>query len=215
MGAKVHQLGRLIASCSNVVWYDHKQNGNYPWEPYTADKTFTPFHFNRRFKDAKENGVCNSSLFKIGSSNNLSIAEQTEYISDWSEKINPKHFVYPTHESVELCRQIFKNSKEVYIIPDTEDCVERFMKTSINYFVDPNDKDFTFRDLFQNDIDFVRQHIKSKCDNLVKNLSADVFIIEDTNELKDKHTFVKVCDFLEIDFADDYYKVVDFINAYT
>ena len=33
MGSKGHQIGRLIASCSNVRWYDHKWNGPTPWEP--------------------------------------------------------------------------------------------------------------------------------------------------------------------------------------
>lgn len=215
MGAKVHQLGRLIASCSNVVWYDHKQNGNYPWDCYTADKFFTPFHFNRRFAGAKVNGFCENSLYKIGINNPNSLLEQAEYISNWSNVIAPAYFVYPTHESAEVCRQVFKGSKEVFVIPNIDNCVERFMKTSINYFVEASNKNYTFGDMFLYSEENVREYIKSKCSNLEQNLNSNVYVVEDVNTLKDKDTFKKMCKFLEIDFNENYNNVVEFINAYS
>ena len=30
MGAKGHQIGRLIASCDNVAWYNNRKNGEHP-----------------------------------------------------------------------------------------------------------------------------------------------------------------------------------------
>jgi len=215
MGAKAHQLGRLIASCSDVVWYGHKQNGIYPWKPYTADKNFTHFHFNRRFAGASEKGFCENSLYKIGINNNNSLPEQAQYINEWSNKISPDYLVYPTHETVEVCRQVFKNSKEVFIIPDIDACVERFMKTTSKYFVSSSDKSYTFGDMFLNNKENVRKHIQSKCNNLEQNLDSNVYVVKDVNTLKEKDTFVEMCQFLEIKFTEDYYKVVDFINAYT
>ena len=32
MGSMGHRVGRLIASCTNILWYDHKGNGVVPWE---------------------------------------------------------------------------------------------------------------------------------------------------------------------------------------
>ena len=215
MGAKVHQLGRLIASCSNVVWYNHDKNGNNPWNAYTADEKFTPFHFNRRFAGASESGFCKNSLYKIGVNNNKSLEEQAEYIGTWNNYIAPNYFVYPTHEPVEVCRQVFKYSKEVFIIPDVDACVDRFMQTSINYFVSASDKSYTFGDMFFNSKENVRKHIQSKCNNLEQSLNSNVYVVEDVNTLKDKDTFKKMCKFLELDFNDNYYNVVEFINAYS
>lgn len=215
MGAKVHQLGRLIASCSNVVWYNHNKNGVYPWNRYTADEKFTPFHFNRRFAGASEQGFCNNSLYKIGINNDNSLHEQAEYVSAWCSRIAPNYFVYPTHEPVEVCRQVFKHSKEVFVIPDIDTCVDRFMKTSINYFVSASDKSYTFGDMFLHRKENIREHIKSKCNNLKQNLNSSVYVVEDVNTLKDKDTFKKMCRFLELDFDDDYFKVRNFINANT
>ena len=55
MGAKGHQMGRLLASCDNVAWYNTKGNGEHPWLPYTEmygkDLNFTKYHWNRCFKN--------------------------------------------------------------------------------------------------------------------------------------------------------------------
>ena len=56
MGAKGHQIGRLLASCDNVAWYNNQANGEHPdayieKELYGVDNHFTKYHWNRHFKD--------------------------------------------------------------------------------------------------------------------------------------------------------------------
>ena len=50
MGSKGHQIARLIASCSNVRWYDHHWNGTNPWEPcsHILNHEYSKYHFDRR-----------------------------------------------------------------------------------------------------------------------------------------------------------------------
>ena len=53
MRSKGHQIARLIASCSNVRWYDHHWNGANPWEPcsHILNHELSKYHFDRRFSD--------------------------------------------------------------------------------------------------------------------------------------------------------------------
>ena len=53
MGSKGHQIGRLISSCDNVAWYDHRGNGAHPWLPCSGilNAELSKFHYDRRFAD--------------------------------------------------------------------------------------------------------------------------------------------------------------------
>ena len=201
MAAKVHQLGRLVASCDNVVWYDYPKNGKTPWEYYNdVDVKFTKYHFNRRFKGATGKGLCSKTIDRVGSKTNNSIEHQQQHIQEWSKRLSPNMFVYPHHESVLLSRQIFTNSKEIFIIPDLDSCVDRFMETSIHYFVDPQDKEFTYGDLFLNNKEWVRKHLQSKIKDLKDNVNKDVFVVYNVLDMLEENNFKKLCEHIELDF---------------
>ena len=54
MGSKGHQIARLIASCSNVRWYDHHWNGANPFARNYA-----------RFVDSVKNSTLTSSRYQL------------------------------------------------------------------------------------------------------------------------------------------------------
>jgi len=201
MGAKAHQLGRLIASCDNVLWYNYKGNGTNPWEFYNEkDAGFTKFHFNRRFAGATGHGVCSKTIIPIGSKNDAPINEQCSIINMWCETISPKNFVYPLHEPVKLTRKIFLNSKEIFIIPDLDIVFERFMKTSYHYFISGEKKDTTIGKQFNYDTTAIKESLKNKIIDLKDNYNKNVYVVNDVKDMLDKTKFKELCKHFDLDF---------------
>ena len=214
MGAKAHQLGRLIASCNDVVWYDHVRNGNNPWEPYNdVDVMFTKFHFNRRFYGSKSKGICDKMIPPVGSKTKELLEKQQEDIRHWCKKLYPNKFVYPVHDEVSMIRKIFNTNREVFIIPDLEKCFERWMKTSINYFVFAEHKDYTYGDLFSYNKKHIKMHLESAIQNLKDNVNKNVFVVNDVEDMLDEKNFKKLCKHLKLDFnLDSFTAVKNMIN---
>lgn len=202
MGAKVHQLGRLIASCDNVVWYDYKGNGNYPWEPYAEkkDQGFTKFHFNRRFAGALGHGICSKTITPVGSKSDTTINEQRAMIQLWCKKLYPNKFVYPLHEPVKITRNIFPNSKEIFIIPELEKTYQRFLQTTYNYFPNAKQKDKTIGDMFNHDKSAIKEHLSNKIIELENNLNDNVYVVNDVKDMLDKTKFQELCKHFDLDF---------------
>lgn len=218
MAAKGHAVGRLIASCKNVKWYDHYRNGKFPWEHYSADKNFTPFHFNRRFDGAVGNGVCENTVPPV-----LDMAEKNQYnydadqIQKWKTKLYPFNFVYPLHSELDCARYFFKPAKHLVIIPsDIDRLVERFVKTTYNYYVNSQNKNFTYKDYYENKSNqtgisahtLIEQDLLAKITNLKTNTTCSDFVIEDILDLFDRERFISLCDKFDLIFDESCYDQV-------
>ena len=209
MGAKAHQLGRLIASCDNVVWYDYKGNGVNPWNLYQEeDKNFTPYHFNRRFAGAVGKGICENTILPIGSKSDKTLKEQQVEISKWCNKLYPSMFVYPLHESVELTRSVFKTKKEIFIIPPIDQLFNRFMKTSYYYFASSDNKHITIGDLFNHNRTAIKEHLELKINELKTSITKDVYVVNNVDNLLHQNNFKHLCKHFDLDFNFDCFAAV-------
>mgnify|MGYP000888761344 CR=1 FL=1 len=209
MGAKAHQLGRLISSCKNVKWYDYHGNGSNPWDLYNEkDANFTKFHFNRRFNGAIGKGICEKTILPVGSKSKLDLHTQKIEINKWCKKLSPNKFVYPLHEPVELTRKIFDSQSEIFIIPDLEDVFQRFMKTSYHYFADANNKNITMGDMFNHDKEKIKAYLRNKIEDLSDNLNQNVFVVKDVAEVLDQSRFELLCKHFNLDFNLDSFSAV-------
>ncbi len=208
-GAGGHQLGRLIATCDNVVWYDHDGNGSNPWILYDEpDPRFTKFHFNRRFKGATGNGVCEKTIIPVGSKSTKNLQDQKKIINDWKEKLAPNNFVYTLHEPVDIVRNIFGANKEIFIIPDIEFLYERFMKYSYYYFVDPKDKSYTLGDKLQHDKNKIYKFLQDKIVQLENSITENTFVVNNVKDMLDQTNFKKLCTHFDLDFNLDRFAAV-------
>jgi hypothetical protein len=208
-GAGGHQLGRLIATCNNVVWYDYEGNGVAPWILYKqSDPRFSKFHFNRRFKGAIGNGVCEKTIIPVGSKSNLNLQNQKKIIHEWKEKLVPNNFVYTLHEPVDIVRNIFGTHKEVFIIPDIEFLYERFMKTSYYYFIDPKDKLYTMGDKLGHDKNKIYDFLQDKISQLENNITQNTFVVNNVKDMLDETKFQELCKHFDLDFNLDRFTAV-------
>ena len=208
-GAGGHKLGRLIATCDNVLWYDYKGNGSAPWILYGEnDHNFTKFHFNRRFAGATGKGVCEKTIIPVGSKSKLSLDFQREIIQEWKMQLFPNNFIYTLHEPVDVMRNIFGKHKEVFIIPDIKFLFERFMQTSYHYFIDPANKEYTLGDKLEHDAKKIHNFLEAKIKNLEDNVKENTFVVYDVKDMLDENNFLKLCEHLDLDFNLDSYNAV-------
>lgn len=124
MASKGHQIGRLVASCSNVVWYDAPTNGEHPWLPCNGilNDKLGQFHFDRRFKD-------DTTIPPV-----LDYARRSEYPNERPELNFDKckdgeKLIYVTHSNLDEAKDYFKG-KHLVVLDKSE---ERFFETSWNY----------------------------------------------------------------------------------
>ena len=222
-GAKGHIASRLIASCDNVIWYNHFKNGNYPWEPYNdIDINFTPFHFTRKFSGAEHAGVCDKTItpvLDIAEKNNISYNK--ENIDIWKAKLYPTNFVYPLHSELDKSKKFFCPAKHLVIIPKNIDhLVERFMNTTFNYFVSSNDKNKTYKHVYeekskQKNIS-VYNLVKEDLTKIIQNYNTYIddndYVLDDVNKMLLEENFQSICNFLDIKFnKHNYQKTKQFI----
>ena len=127
MASKGHQIGRLVASCRNVVWYDAPTNGEHPWLPSSGilNDELGHFHFDRRFKD-------DTTIPPA-----LDYARRSGYINERPELNFEKcgyglnKLIYVTHSKLDEARDYF-NGRHLVVLDKNE---ERFFETSWNYRV--------------------------------------------------------------------------------
>jgi len=224
-GAKGHQIGRLISSCDNVIWFNHFKNGDRPWLPAMGMEmgNISKFHFDRRFRGAVGQGIDEYTVPPV-----LDMAERNQYDLDetqamnlWSKKLDPFYFVYPLHSRLDASKQLFKQAKHLVVLSDNiENLVQRFIKTTANFvysYSDPKKRTFYeyFKDLdLDTDYtDWVRQYVISLLDNYKSNLDENDFVIDDIQQLLDQSFFENLCDHFDLEFNEqNYSKVKEFVK---
>lgn len=209
-GAGGHMLGRMIASCDNVAWYDHEQNGAYPWEPYNSpsDTGFSLMHFNKRFKGANGKGADRLRIPPIlKTAEDRGLVTTRDDIQYWKKTLSPNNFVYTNHEKLDDTKQLFNPAKYVVIIPqDIDLLIARWMRSSYYYFVNPNDKSYLARDLYNDKAkeqgitmkEALRNDFEEQLSNYKENITNDDILIEEVEDILDYAVFEEVCTRLEL-----------------
>lgn len=217
-GAGGHKIGRLLASCNNVPWYDHEPNGKEPWMPYIekdlygVDKCFTPYHFNRRFKGANGTGICDKTIIPILDKSKIDVEEQRTEL----QKYINKNILYPTHSKLSDVRNLI-DAKHLVVIPNNvHSVVQRFLKTTLFYYVDPSNKSRTFKDMYEEIeketgfpvIHLVRTDIQNKIADSISAINSSDVVVNSVEDLYEEHQFKKICKQLELEYNDSAYKKV-------
>ena len=209
-GSGGHMLGRMIASCDNIAWYDHKQNGEYPWLPYCSpgDDKFSKMHFNKRFKGASGAGADTLRVPPI-----LKTAEQRgivttrQDIQEWKERLSPNNFVYTNHELLDDTKKLFNPAKYVVIIPsDIDLLIERWMRSSYHYYFDPSRKEYLSGDLYNDKAkeqgitmkQVLRNEFEVQLANYRKFVTSDDVTIDQVQNILNYDVFEEVCTKLEL-----------------
>ena len=149
MVAKGHQIGRLLASCDNVAWYNNQANGEHPWLPYMEmygkDLNFTKYHWNRCFKD----GTKVDPVLDMAERQGLSTGSY-DALKGPIERVQPKHLLYALHGPLDKSKSFFKDAKHVVVVPkDMARLLARYCQTSAKYYVNPAEPTKTFYDLYE------------------------------------------------------------------
>ena len=204
-GAGGHRLGLMIASCDNIAWYDHAQNGKQPWEPYNEpqDTGFSKMHFNKRFAGAVGSGSDNLRIPPIlKTAEERGIVTTRQDIQDWKTRLSPNNFVYTNHELLNDTKQLFDPAKYIVVIPqDIDLLIERWMRSSYYYFIDPKDKTYLARDLYNDKAkeqgitmkQALRNDFELQLGNYKKYITEDDILIQEIQDILDYDFFVEVC----------------------
>lgn len=209
-GAGGHMLGRMLASCDNVAWYDHEQNGAYPWEPYNApdDEMFSRLHFNKRFAGSSSQGADKLRIPPV-----LSLAESRgivttkDDIDSWKQQLSPKNFIYTLHERLDETKKLFNPAKFIVVIPqDIELLIDRWIRSSFYYYRDPKNKSYISGDFYKDKAArlgiTMRQALENDLSPLVENFKENVtdddIVITEINDILDYDFFEEVCNKLDL-----------------
>jgi hypothetical protein len=222
MGAKGHQIGRLLASCDNVQWYNHSANGTEPWKPYRenhlhgTDNNFTIYHWNRRFNGSKGHGLDEYTVPPVLDMANRQTQRTGKYepINDWKQRVSPSNLMYALHGPLDKTKEFFGPAKHIVVIPkDMSRLLARFCQTSAKYYVDPENPDKTFFDLYEGNYMNMLEHLERVVDNYSRNVTEEDVIITDPDKFFVEENFQKVCDKFNLTFNDDNFdKVIKFIR---
>ena len=200
MASKGHQIGRLISSCDNVLWYNHKDNGEHPWLPCDGilNSELNKFHFDRRFSDSSTIPAVLDFARRSG------LPEDTNISYDMCQ--NGQNIVYVTHSNLDESREFFKG-RHIVILDKNYD---RFMKTSWNYKVGTTKK--LISELYTEKE--VETMLNSTLNNYTEHMNTDDFVISSINDLFNIDTFVLMCDKFNLIFnEDEYNKVKEFLET--
>ena len=209
-GAGGHMLGRMIASCDNIAWYDHAQNGEHPWEPYNEpnDVGFSKMHFNKRFAGASGAGSDNLRIPPmLKTAEERGIVTTREDIQGWKERLAPNNFVYTNHERLDDTKKLFDPAKYIVVIPkDIDLLIERWMRSSYFYFVNPKDKTYLARDLYNDKAkeqgitmkQVLQNEFEVQLANYKKYVTSDDIIIDEVQDILNYDVFEEVCTKLEL-----------------
>ena len=198
MGSKGHQIGRLIASCSNVKWYDHEWNGSNPWEPckHILNHERSIFHFDRRFSD-------DTTLPPV-----LDFAERSNHVDQNIpyEKLDKKqNFLYITHSKLDESRNYFNGKHLVVFDKD----IKRFFKTSWNFQVGKTKTPIS--ELYT--VKQAKAMLQGVLDSYTAHISNEDFAIHSVDDLLHKDMFKMLCSKFKLEFNEiEYNKVSKFIN---
>lgn len=202
MASKGHQIGRLVASCRNVVWYDAPTNGEHPWLPSSGilNDELGHFHFDRRFKD-------DTTIPPA-----LDYARRSGYINERPELNFEKcgyglnKLIYVTHSKLDEAKDYFKGKHLVVLDKN----IERFFDTSWNYRVGKTKK--LVSELYTRE-----ECIKALEDthqNYIKHTDANDFVINSLDDLLVEDTFKLFCNKFNLGFDKTRYdKVKSFLTG--
>ena len=200
MASKGHQIGRLVASCSNVVWYDAPTNGEHPWLPSKGilNDELGHFHFDRRFKDDTTIPPVLDYARRSGYPN-----ERPELKFDKCK--NGDKLIYVTHSKLDEAKDYFKG--EHLVVLDKNE--ERFFETSWNYRVGLSKK--LISELYTREE--CVQALNDTKNNYTKHMDENDFVIKSVDDLLDEDTFKLFCNKFNLVFnKKDYDKVKDFLK---
>ena len=200
MGSKGHRIGRLIASCKNVLWYDHKANGSEPWERCNGilNSDIAQWHFDRRFSD-------NSTIppvleYARRSGYEEKPKELHEKVQATSWRAAGDNLIYVTSSNLDESRE-YMNGKHLVVLDNNYD---RFMKTTWYFRVGKTKK--LISELY------TKEECKTLLDdteaNYRINLSLDDFVIDTIEDLYDIDNFVLMCDKFDLEFDEVAYNKV-------
>ena len=218
MGCKGHQVGRLLASCDNVLWYDHFKNGSQPWLPsYGLGKTFSRYHFNRRFEGAYGRGTDQYTVPPVlerAEAHNTDVHPE-EQLLEWSKKVYPNNLLVVTHAKLTDSKKLFPNAKHLIVYPQNiDDVIERLKIVGADYRWSRNPQ-LTLQEAFTQDGQTFETSIKQFIQDIVTTYDladSNDIVIHDAEDLCDPVIFADCCDKFNLDINyDNYEKVLNFV----
>jgi hypothetical protein len=218
-GARGHQLGRLLCSCNNVLWYDHFKNGSQPWFPsFGLGRTFSKYHFTRRFEGAYGLGTDKNTIppvlerARATGSNPYPHAE----LNDWLKKVYPNYIVMVLHDDLDVTKVFFQTAKHIIIYPqDIDELVSRLNNVGADYRWG-KDPDRTLREVYTKEGLTFQESIKEvvqKTVNSYEQASEKDIVLHSVDEALDINNFLEICNKfgLEINY-DNFNKVFNFVQ---
>ena len=201
MASKGHQIGRLISSCDNVLWYNHKDNGEHPWLPCDGilNSELNKFHFDRRFDD-------NTTIPPA-----LDFARRSGFTVEYPDISydrcqDGQNLLYITHSKLDEARDYFKG-KHIVVLDKNP---ERFFETSWNYKVGRTKE--RINRLYTEEQ--IVSMLSSTLENYREHMNSDDFVIGSIDDLLDEDYFNILCERFNLIFnEDEYNKVKEFLET--
>jgi len=201
MASKGHQIGRLISSCDNVLWYNHKDNGEHPWLPCDGilNSELNKFHFDRRFDD-------NTTIPPA-----LDFARRSGFTEEYPDISydrcqDGQNLLYITHSKLDEARDYFKG-KHIVVLDKNP---ERFFETSWNYKVGRTKE--RINRLYTEEQ--IVSMLSSTLENYREHMNSDDFVIGSIDDLLDEDYFNILCERFNLIFnEDEYNKVKEFLET--
>jgi hypothetical protein len=199
MASKGHQVGRLLASCSNVLWYNHEGNGSDPWEPCNGilNAELSVFHYDRRFADSSTIPPVLDYARRSG------LPETPELSYDRCE--DGQYLLYVTHSDLDESREFFNGNHLVVLNKD----IDRFFNTAWNFRVGKTKT--LISELYTKEE--AESMLANTFSNYETNITSDDFVIDSVDDLFDVENFKSLCEKFNLIFNEDRYsKVIEFLR---
>ena len=199
MGSKGHQIGRLVSSCSNVMWYDQEENGVSPWKPCSGilNHEIAKFHYDRRFSDS-------TTIPPVLDYARRSGLPETPELS-YDKCRDGQYLTYVIHSSLKESREYF-NGKHIVVL--NKDIV-RFFETTWKFRVGKTKK--LISELYTKED--VRLMLTDTLVDYETNYTSDDFVINTIEDLFDVDNFKSLCVKFGLTFNEyRYNKVREFLR---
>jgi len=195
-GSKGHQIGRLISTCDNILWYDHETNGTHPWEPCSniLNSEISRFHYERRFAD-------NTTVIPVlDYARRIGLPDTPELSYDRCQ--DGDNLLYVIHSKLDESRDYFKGQHVVVLNNDPE----RFFRTTWNF---RGGKGHGKNKKLVSDM-FTKEEVVTglteNVNNYRNNINSDDFVIDSADELFDMDNFKSMCEKFGLIFNEQAYK---------
>ena len=194
MGSKAHQIGRLISSCTNMLWYDSKLNGQFPWLPCSQilNHELSKYHFDRRFADSTTIPPALDFARRSGLDEHPSIP--------YNRCKDDQRMLYITHSNLDESRKFFKGRHLVVMNKDEQ----RFFDKTWNFKVGKTKTPIS--DLYTKEE--ARSMLTDTLTNYKQNINSDDFVIDSIDDLFNIDIFKLLCTRFDLIFVEDSYNKV-------